>query len=133
MRLCPLNPAIDYTPVRDAIRRMERYEENCSSRITKNQSVFELPYQPPTVDEETTITFYEMIDPDVRGILCLLGAKIDWIQSIRAWKIRLFVRGQQTFVYFEGGQATVEEWNTFLGYTLTHGHAPAQPLDKFPP
>jgi hypothetical protein len=131
-RLCPLNPDIDYGPVRDAVRRMTSWEQANKDRIVQKISVFEIPYEPPPVDDETTVTFFEMMDPDVRAVLCLLDARLDWHQSLRAWKVQLTVRGQRTFVYFEGGQASADDWNTFLGYTLTHGHAPAQPLDKFP-
>lgn len=121
-RLCQLDPDIDYGPVAESVRRMN---EPATPLILPGN--FERPFpqsESRLIDDETTVTFYEMLEPDVRAILLLTGAKLYWHTGARAWRIKQILKGQAYIWYFEGGSARA--WNSRIGFLLTNGRHATQ-------
>jgi hypothetical protein len=128
-RLCRLNADIDYSPVRDSLDIIDRYEQQTGSENEMRRRLnFHQTYVPPPLDEEATVTWYEALDNDVRALLCLLNVTLKWHTGINEWKLR-FNTHKGFHQVFCWGSMTREEWIYFLGYCLDHGVAPEFPLD----
>lgn len=122
-RLCALNPDIDYSPVKHALQVMDEYENGRDiGGVRYPISIFAKPYRPPPLEEEATVTSYELMDPDVRGILCLMQIRVDWHMGLSSWRVRMTLRGRPVLAFFDGGKPHL--WKAFLGYLFDHGHAP---------
>ncbi len=104
-RLCGLNPEISYAPVQWAIRGEEGY-----------------PRVRSTIDAETTVTAYEMLDDAVRAVLILINAEAHFEFINRRWNIEIDLKGKRfQFQWGPGYDFTLRE---FIGYILDHGHCP---------
>lgn len=133
MRLCVLKPGLDYKPVRNAVRRMQEFEEWEATHKHSPRDEMYFGYsvprgiQIPPIDAEMTVTRYEALSDDVRGLLSLMNVDLEYLLSVRAWQIKMTVRGKPLQVFLDQG-ANDEDWKYFLGHVLDEGYAPTQPL-----
>lgn len=112
-RLCGLNPMIDYTPVKWAVRENTVRSTNVA---------------------ETTVTAYEALMDEDRAILLLLNGNAHYWLGAVAWTIEIDFHGSRyRLVWQDGCGWTLRE---FIGYLLDHGHPPDlndMPVPKPPP
>lgn len=106
-RLCGVNPGIDYSPIRWALRD---FHQNVTPRVRG------------TVEAETTATAYEALTEEDRAALLILNAECRFEFSRGLWTITFDYKGDRVQVqYRAGGGYTIHE---FFGYYLDHGHSP---------
>jgi len=108
-RLCGLNPMIDYTPVKWALRQTVPGGDPPRARAT--------------MEAETTVTAYESLADDERAALLLLNAECRFRFSDGSWTIRIDLKGSRYQFAFQAARGyTMKE---FIGYLLDHGHCPS--------
>jgi len=107
-RLCGLNPMIDYTPVKWALRQTTPRGDPPRVRAT--------------TEAETTVTAYESLSEDDRAILLLLKGEAHYRFTDDSWTFRIDYKGQRYQFAWESGR----EWTlkAFIGYLFDHGHCP---------
>lgn len=141
MRLCPYNPNINYKPVQFSIDMIAKYEwaeqqehgGGCfgqgHSIMNESPSIFKAQYRIPPIQQEFTITQYEMLTDIVRAMLLLLDVQLSWNDDMKWWDITMpwgnIEVGQKVHAQFTGG--TDDQWLYFLGQLKDHGVAPWLP------
>ena len=104
-RLCGLNPTIDYSPVKWALR----YSEGCPRVIN-------------TFEAETSVTAYESLSDDDRAILLLLNGRFETGYLADTRKITIDFRGKRFEFFFRSGYN--HTLKSFIGHLLDYGYCP---------
>lgn len=110
-RLCGCRPDIDYKPVQWAMRE---WPKNGPPRVRE------------TAEAETTVTAFEGLPENVRGVLTLLNATCWYQFPAQMWTFRIEWKGHLQDLVWEPNQHY--GIRDFLAYFMDHDHAPSLTL-----